>query len=162
MLVWIGKFLLSAVGAFSPGLAAAIGETIVRVKQTQVENDQVGADVAKSWLESSTDALRARADVRKAEGTWGPLGILTMVIGSFFAVHIGAVVLDSLPYLPRFTTVLWLLPWIELVPHSPCLCVAALPPEFQAVEIEAIRSLFLVGPPAGAAVVVARMFRRKG
>lgn len=159
-----GSFLLSALGTVLPGLATSIGDIFIKAKQTQAareaKQDEAGAGLANHWIVGVTEANRARVEARKNEGAWGPLGIVTFVIGMFLATHVGAVVADSLPLLPHLTTTLWIVPWVELSPHTPCRCVAALPDKFQEVELAAIQALFYTAPPAAAAVAVAKVFRR--
>lgn len=155
-----GGFILSLLGTVAPTLATALGDVFIKAKQTQVESDKVGATVATGWLASVNEANRARAEARKNEGAWGPLGIATFIIMGAFAVHLAAVVADSLPLLPRFTWGWGFVPWIDLGPHSPCLCVVALPDKIQDVELEVARGLAYVSPPAAAAVVVAKAFRK--
>lgn len=152
--------LLSLIGTIAPGIATTIGDTIIKAKQTQVESDKVGVTAETGWLGAVTEANRSRAEARKNEGAWGPIGRVTFGIGMCVLVHFLAVVLDSLPLLPNLTVVRGFVPWIELVPHSPCLCVAALPPKFQDAELEIVKSLFFVGPPSAAAIVVAKVFRK--
>lgn len=163
LLAAFGTGGLSLLGSVLPGLATSIGDIFVKYKQTAAaregKQDEQGTVLAGSYLSAVTEANRTRAAVRKAEGTWGPLGITTMGIGGFIVLHFGAVVLDSMPLLPGIGWA-WYFPYPTLVPHTPCLCVAALPKSFQEAEIAAIQALFYTAPPAAAAVAVAKIFRR--
>jgi hypothetical protein len=79
------------------------------------------------------------------------MGIITFVVGMAFAYHTWFVVLDSTPWS--------LFGLVE--PHAVgSWRVAALPGKFQDVELAVLQALFYVAPPAAAAVVVAKAFRR--
>lgn len=142
--------LLWLLGKVAPGLATIFGDVFIRAKQTQVEQDKVGATVAQGWLHSVTEANRTRAEVQKEQGTWGPLGLITVGIGSAFVFHVWWVVLDSTP---------WSVPFLAGAHRVGSWGVATLG-KLHDVEIEAIRALFYTAPPAAAAVVVAKAFRK--
>lgn len=159
------SLILGFLGTVAPALAASIGDTIIKAKQTEAarqgDEDKAGAELAGSWLASVTDANRTRAEARAREGTWGPMGIITFVIGLAFAYHVWAITLDSVPFHLVLTTRLYLVPWLEWAPHQVgSWGVAALPGKFQDVELAVLQALFYVAPPAAAAVVVAKAFRR--
>lgn len=147
--------LLSFLGAVLPGLAASLGDTYIKAKQTQAaregKQDTSGAKVAGDWVHSVTEANRARAEARRNEGAWGPIGIITFLIGLAFVYHVWMVTLDSVPWslgglLDRHVVGSW--------------GVAALPGKFADVELAVLQALFYVAPPAAAAIAVAKVFRR--
>lgn len=142
--------LLWLLGKVAPGLASAIGDVFIRAKQTQVEQDKVGATVATGWLHSVNEANRDRAEARRAEGAWGPLGLTTFAVGIAIAFHVWWVVLDSTP---------WWIPFLT-APHVVGSWGVSTLGKLHDVEVEAIRALFFTAPPAAAAVVVARAFRK--
>lgn len=151
----IGPFILSLIGTVAPALAASIGETYIKAKQTQAaregKQDEAGAGLAGSWIVGVTEANRVRADARAKEGAWGPMGIITFLIGMAFAYHVWMIVLDSTP---------WSLFGL-LTPHRVgSWGVAALPGRFHDVELAVLQALFYVAPPAVAAIAVAKAFRR--
>lgn len=161
----IGTGGLSLLGSILPGLATTIGDVWLKSKQTDAARESAqdahGAVVAGSFLHSVTEANRARVEARKNEGAWGPLGIVTFIVGIAFAIHAAAVVADSLPFLPGLSWTAWgLIPYPALVAHVPCRCVVALPEKFQDVELAIFQALFYTAPPAAAAVAVAKAFRR--
>lgn len=130
--------ILGLLGTILPGIAASIGEIFTKPVEA-------GAQVADSYLHAVTEANRARVDARRAEGTWGPLGLITFGIGGAFVLHSWAIVVDSVPLLGHVVG-----SWR----------VAALPGAWAQVEIEAISALFFTAPPAAAAIAVAKVFRR--
>ena len=159
------SLILGFLGSVVPGLAASIGDTIIKAKQTEAarqgQQDKTGAELAGSWLHAVTEANRTRAEARAREGAWGPMGIITFVVGLAFAYHVWAITLDSVPFHLALTTKLYVIPWLEWVPHKVgSWGVAALPGKFQDVELAVLQALFYVAPPAAAAVVVAKAFRR--
>jgi hypothetical protein len=157
--------ILGFIGSFAPGFATAIGDIFIKRAQTEAarqgKQDEHGTALAGSWLHSVTEANRSRAAARAAEGAWGPMGIVTFVIGMAFAVHVVGIVGDSFSFHPSLTTVWYIVPWIEWVPHRVgSWHVVELPGKFHDVELEVLRALFYVAPPSAAAVVVAKAFRR--
>jgi hypothetical protein len=156
------SLVLGFLGSVAPGLAAAIGDTVIKAKQTEAarqgEQDKTGAELAGSWLTSVTEANRARAEARAREGSWG---LITFAVGLAFACHVWAIMLDSLPFHLTLTTKFYVVPWLQWAPHQVgSWGVAALPGKFQDVELAVLQALFYVAPPAAAAVVVAKAFRR--
>lgn len=146
---------LGFLGTALPGLAASIGDTVIKAKQTQAARegaqDTSGTAVAGSWLHSVTEANRTRAEARKNEGAWGPIGIITFMAGLGIVYHEWMIVLDSTPWS--------LFGLVE--PHVVgSWRVAALPGEWEKVELAVLQALFYVAPPAAAAVAVAKVFRR--
>lgn len=137
--------LLSVFGKLAPGIAATIGDYLIKSKQTQAAEDTQAVSLATSYLASVTDANRARVEARKNEGTWGPLGLVTAGIGGAFVFHVWAVVFDSVP----------------LFGHIVGSWHVATLGAFNGAEIEAIRALFYTAPPAAAAIAIAKVFRRK-
>lgn len=160
-----GTLLLSILGTVFPTIARTIGDTWLRAREARAgqerDQDQAGKELANSWLASVTEANRARAEVRVSEGKWGPMSILMFAVGSAFAVHTIAVVLDSFSYLPSIGLRWYIVPWLEWAYHRPgSWDVKALPDDFRQVELEVLRALFYVGPPSTALMVAARIFRR--
>lgn len=160
-----GTFLLSLLGSIAPGLATAIGGVFVQYKQTQAARegaqDASGVVVATSWFQSVHDANVIRAQARKDEGAWGPLGLITFAIGAAFVYHVWQIVGDSSPFHPVLTTKFFVVPWLGWESHVVgSWGVAALPGKFQDVELAALQALFYVAPPAAAAIAVAKVFRR--
>ncbi|WP_315774846.1 MULTISPECIES: hypothetical protein [unclassified Bradyrhizobium] len=155
MVSGILALILSFLGPLVPGLAATIGQTFIKAKETQAaregKQDEAAVSLGHSFLQSVTSANQSRLEARKAEGAWGPLGIITMLSGLGFVFHEWFVVLDSTP-------------WSLLGLLDPHLVgswgVAKLPGKWEEVELEVFKALFYVAPPAAAAVVVAKAFRR--
>lgn len=147
--------LLGFLGTVLPGIATSIGDTVIKAKQTEAARqgaqDTSGATVAGDYLRAVTEANRTRMDARKAEGAWGPIGIITFLAGLGIVYHEWMIVLDSTPWS--------LLGLIE--PHViGSWGVAKLPGEWEKVELAVLQALFYVAPPAAAAVAVAKVFRR--
>src|SRR5262249_9580868 len=143
--------ILGFLGTVLPGLASTIGGTIIQSRQTEAarqgKQDELGTSLAHSWLVSVTESNQARAEARKNEGAWGPLGIITFLAGIGIVFHEWYIVLDSTP---------WSLFGL-LDPHViGSWHVAALPGRWEDVELEVLKALFYVAPPAAAAVVVAK------
>lgn len=156
---------LTFLGTVLPGLAASLGDTYIKAKQTQAaregKQDTSGAAVAGDYLHSVTEANRSRAEARKNEGAWGPMGIITFLIGIAFVYHVWAITLDSVPFHLVPTMKWYVLPWLEWRPHPVgSWDIAALPGKFQDVELAVLQALFYVAPPAAAAIAVAKVFRR--
>lgn len=147
--------LLSFLGTVLPGLASTIGDTIIKAKQTEAarqgKEDTSGAAVAGDYLHAVTEANKARVEARKSEGAWGPIGIITFMAGLGIVFHEYFIVLDSTP-------------WAMFGLIDPHVVgswkVAALPGEWEKVELAVLQALFYVAPPAAAAVAVAKVFRR--
>ncbi|WP_257164702.1 hypothetical protein [Bradyrhizobium sp. SRS-191] len=148
------SLILSFLGPLLPGLATTIGDTIIKSKQTQAaregKQDEAAVSWSHSWLSSVTEANRSRVQARRDEGAWGPLGLITVGIGSAFVFHVWFVVLDSTP---------WSLFGL-LEPHKIGSWKVPMPGDLAQVELEVIRALFYVGPPSAAAIVIAKAFRR--
>ena len=149
----------------APALADSFGRTYVQAKQTQAaregKQDESGDSFGGKWLQSVNESNRVRAEVRKGEGAWGPMGIITFVIGMAFAWHVWIIVLDSSPFHIGLTAKLWIIPWLEWRVHKVgSWGVAALPGKFHDVELAVLQALFYVAPPAVAAIAVAKVFRR--
>lgn len=144
----IGAFVLHLLGTVAPGLATTIGDIWIKSRQTQVQSDANGVSLSHSYLESVTEANRSRVEARKNEGPWGPLGLITIGIGSAFIFHVWGVVLDSTPLFGH------------VVGSWGVSTLGRAGTGLDAVEMEAIRALFYTAPPAAAAVAVARVFRR--
>ena len=152
---------------FTGGLNAilgTIGKTITDVHTSttarQRSENESGVAVHGQYTDGYKASVAARADVQKS-GSWGPFGLAAFVIAMFFAWHVGAIVLDSMPFHPTLTTVLYAMPWIEWVPHDVgSWKVASLPGRFADTEHEILRALFYVGPPSAAAIIAAKAFRR--
>lgn len=147
--------ILGFLGTVLPGLASSIGDTVIKARQTEAarqgKEDTSGAAVAGSWLHSVTESNRIRADARKNEGAWGPIGIITFMAGLGIVYHEWMIVLDSVP---------WSLFGL-LEPHVVgSWRVEKLPGEWEKVELAVLQALFYVAPPAAAAVAVAKVFRR--
>jgi hypothetical protein len=157
--------ILGFLGSVLPGLATSIGDTVIKAKQTQAaregKQDESGVVVAGSWLHSVTEANRARVEARKVEGAWGPMGIITFLIGMAFVYHLWLITLDSVPFHLVVTMKFYVVPWLEWQNHKVgSWGVAAYPDKFQEVELAVLQALFYVAPPAAAAVAVAKVFRR--
>lgn len=159
------SIILGFLGTFAPGMATAIGDIFIKAKQTEAarqgKQDEAGTTLAGGYLQSVTEANRTRADARKNEGAWGPMGIITFVIGAAFAFHVWMIVLDSSPFHLLPTLKFYFIPWLEWRAHEVgSWKVAALPGKFQDVELAVLQALFYVAPPAVAAIAVAKAFRR--
>lgn len=147
--------VLGFLGTLFPALATSIGDTVIRARQTEAsrqgQQDKSGIELAGSWLHSVTEANRARMEARRNEGAWGPIGIITFLAGLGIVYHEWMIVLDSTPWS--------LFGLVE--PHVVgSWRVAALPGEWEKVELAVLQALFYVAPPAAAAVVVAKALRR--
>lgn len=151
-------------GLIMSGLSLAKGLFTAKLdadttRQTNENNN--GSAVAQAWTTGQTAAGNARADVQKAQGAWGPFGIIGFVLGMVIAFYAAQIVLDSVAWHPVLTTKFYVMPWIEWAYHKPgSWKVAALPPKWEDAVIEIVKALFYVGPPSTAAVIVARAFRR--
>lgn len=146
---------LSILGTVAPGIATYFGDLWLKNKQTTAARegaqDERGAQIASSWLETVTETNRTRAQARKDEGTWGPIGIITFTIGMAFAYHVWMITLDSVP---------WSLFGLLEAHRVGSWGVAALPGRFHEVELAVLEALFYVGPPSVALAAVAKAFRR--
>lgn len=165
MLISILTLVLSALGPIIPGVAATIGETVIKSRQTEAarqgRQDEAAVSLGNSWLQSVTEANRTRADARKNEGPWGPLGIITILLGAPIVWHSGMVFLDSSPLLPGIVWLWDVIPFPWIVEHQVgSWRVPAPPGEYAKVEISVIQALFYVSPPSAALIVAARAFRR--
>lgn len=127
--------LLSAL----PGLASSVGEYLAK------KND-AGVLVAHDYLASVAENNRAKADMRRAEGAWGPMGILMMVVGLVFATHAAGVVFDSMPLFGHKVG-----SW----------GVVVLPGMFVETEHAILQSLFPVGGGLIAVATLARVFSKR-
>lgn len=127
----------------------------------QSNENNNGATLAGKVIDGHTSAGNQRADVQKAQGTWGPFGIIGFVLGMIIAFYASQIVLDSTAWHPHLIAKWHVVPWIEWVYHKPGTWkVAALPDRWELAVIEIVKALFYVGPPSTAAVVVAQAFRR--
>lgn len=156
---------LKLLGSVAPALADSIGRTYVQAKQTEAARqgaqDQQGTAFGTKWLDSVNQSNATRADVRKSEGAWGPMGIITFLIGLALVWHVWFIVADSSPFLLVLTMKFYVLPWPEWQAHKVgSWGVAALPGKFNDVELAVLQALFYVAPPAAAAIAVAKVFRR--
>lgn len=124
------------------------------------ENDS-GVALANTTADSYSRAAATRADVQKSQGTWGPFGLAGFIIAMMFAYHVSMIVLDSTPWHIGFTTVFYIMPWMEWVPHVVgSWGIATLPGKFEETEHAILQALFYVGPPSAALVIAAKAFRR--
>jgi hypothetical protein len=78
-----------------------------------------------------------------------------------FAYHVSMIVLDSTPWHIGLTTVWYIIPWLEWMPHKVgSWGIATLPGKFEETEHAILQALFYVGPPSAALVIAAKAFRR--
>lgn len=123
--------------------------------------DLRGVEAVRAYLEHQSANSANRADVQKAQGTWGPYGILAAIVGGAFAWHAWQVALDTTPWHLVLTTRLWIVPWIEWKQHAVgSWGVAALPGMFEQTEHAVLQGLFYVGGAVGTVAALARVFRR--
>lgn len=163
--MWFVNLLTGGLGTIVEKLAGIFGKTMVDLKNTeanrQANENNSGAAVAQTWVNSQTAAGNTRADVQKAQGTWGPFGIAGFIIAMAFACHVAAIVGDSMPFHLALTTKFYVVPWLQWVDHAVgSWKVAPLPGLFEQTEHAILQALFYVGPPSAAAVIVAKAFRR--
>lgn len=150
------------------GLSAilgTVGKTITDIhadNTTRYKNEgDAGNQLAGTIATSSDRAAATRADVQKSQGSWGPFGLAGFIIAMMFAYHTSMIVLDSTPWHLGFTTALYIIPWLEWVPHVVgSWGIATLPGKFEETEHAILQALFYVGPPSAALVIAAKAFRR--
>jgi hypothetical protein len=156
--------ILSFLGPLLPGLAATLGQTYIKAKETQAaregKQDEAAVSLGHSWLQSVTAANQSRAEARKNEGAWGPMGIVTFVIGMALAYHVALVVLDSCPFYPAPVLRFYVVPWIEWQSHKVGSWGVETLGKLHETELAILQALFYVAPPAAAAAVIAKVFRR--
>jgi hypothetical protein len=158
------SLILSFLGPLVPGLATIIGDTVIKARQTQAareaKQDESAVSFAHSWLESVTEANRSRAEARKNEGAWGPMGIVTFLIGLALAYHVWLVVLDSSPFYPVLKLHYMIIPWYEWQYHKVGSWGVETLGKLHETELAILQALFYVAPPAAAAMLLANAFRR--
>jgi hypothetical protein len=153
---------------FTGGLTAlfcVFGKTITDIhadNTTRFKNEgDAGNALATTTANASTEAGRTRADVQKSQGTWGPFGLAGFIIAMMFAYHVSMIVLDSTPWHIGLTTVWYVIPWLQWIPHPVgSWGIATLPGKFEETEHAILQALFYVGPPSAALVIAAKAFRR--
>lgn len=134
--------MLSIIGSLLglvPGLSKVVGDYLSR------KND-AGVLVAHEYLTSVTENNKAKADMRRAEGAWGPMGILMITVGLGFGGHAWAVILDSMPLFGHAVG-----SWR----------VSSLPGMFAETEHAILQSLFPVGGGLMAVSTLARIFTKR-
>ncbi|MGJ4893794.1 hypothetical protein ACQR2B_06520 [Bradyrhizobium oligotrophicum] len=158
------SLILSFLGPLVPGLAATIGDTIIKARQTQAaregKQDEAAVSFGHSWLASVTEANRSRAEARKNEGAWGPMGIVTFLIGLALAYHVWLVVLDSSPFYPVPALRFYVVPWFEWQAHKVGSWGVETLGKLHETELAILQALFYVAPPAAAIAIAAKAFRR--
>lgn len=158
------SLILSFLGPILPGLAATIGDTFIKARQTQAaregKQDEASVSLGHSWLQSVTDANRSRAEARKNEGAWGPMGIVTFAIGMALAWHVWLVVLDSSPFFPVPKLVYGVVPWWDWHTHKVGSWGVETLGKLHETELAILQALFYVAPPAAALTIAAKAFRR--
>jgi hypothetical protein len=97
------------------------GKTITDIhadNTTRFKNEgDAGNTLATTTANASTEAGRTRADVQKSQGAWGPFGLAGFIIAMMFAYHVSMIVLDSTPWHIGLTTVWYVIPWLQWIPH---------------------------------------------
>lgn len=162
---WLVSLFTGGLGTIIEKVAGIFGKTMVDLKNTeanrQANENTTGATVAGTFIGAQTAAGAQRADVQKAQGAWGPFGLIAFTFGIILSFYASQIVLDSVAWHPSITLHYSVVPWLEWVAHKPGTWkVAALPPKWEDAVIEIMKSLFYVGPPSAAAVAVAKVFRR--
>jgi len=153
---------------FSSGLNAilgTVGKTITDIhadNTTRFKNEgDAGNTLAQTTVRGSTEAGAQRADVQKAQGSWGPFGLAGFAIAMMIAYHTSMIVLDSTSWHLLPTLKFYFIPWLEWSPHVVgSWKIAALPGKFEETEHAILQALFYVGPPSAALVIAAKAFRR--
>lgn len=153
---------------FTGGLNAilgTIGKTVTDIHTSetarQTSQNQSGSQLADTTATAHTEAARTRAEVQKSQGSWGPFGLAGFIIAIIFAYYTAMIVLDSTPWHIGLTTKLWIIPWLEWVPHKVgSWGVVVLPGKLEDTYHAILNALFYVGPPSAALVIAAKAFRR--
>jgi hypothetical protein len=159
------SFITSLVTGGLSAILGTVGKTITDIhadNTTRFKNEgDAGNQLAGTIADSSDRAAATRADVQKTQGSWGPFGLAGFIIAMMFAYHTSMIVLDSTPWHLGFTTALYIIPWLEWVPHPVgSWGIATLPGKFEETEHAILQALFYVGPPSAALVIAAKAFRR--
>jgi hypothetical protein len=159
------NFIVSLLTGGLSALFGVFGKTITDIhtdNTTRFKNEnEAGGRLADTTATSHRDAANTRADVQKSQGTWGPFGLAGFIIAMMFAYHVSMIVLDSTPWHIGLTTVWFVIPWLQWVPHVVgSWGIATLPGKFEETEHAILQALFYVGPPSAALVIAAKAFRR--
>jgi hypothetical protein len=85
ILTWLGNLL------GGPFAKAAVDAYKARL-DVQNSSDARAADLASKAIEAEIDARRSAVEVRKAEGAWGPIGIIMFGFGVVTLAYYGKVV----------------------------------------------------------------------
>ena len=163
--MWFVNLLTGGLASAIQGILGVFGKTLTDIEVTktnrEISENQSGVEALKSVNEANTAANNTRADVQKSQGTWGPFGILSFLIGLGVVFHTWLVVGDSTGWnlVPVWH---WgFIPWLEWAWHQPGTWgIKVLPGMFEQTEHNVISALFYTAPPATAAVTIARMFRK--
>jgi len=156
----IGSAVAAVVGQF-PALARVLGDVIVEREKVKQGEDVKGAELASRWIDSQDRQAAVRAQVQMSQGAWGPLGILSFLVGLGFVWHEWQVVLDSTPWHLVPTMKFYLIPWLEWQEHAVGTWrVPLMPGLFETTEHYILQALFYIGGGAAGAVMVAKAFRR--
>jgi len=158
------SLILGFLGTLLPGLASTIGDVIIKNRQTaaarQGKEDDAAKEIVGASLLAITEANKARVEARKNEGAWGPMGIITFIVGLALAYHVWLIVLDSSPFHPTIVFKFYIVPWIGFAKHEVGSWGVSTLGKLHEVELAILQALFYVGPPSAAAIVAAKMFRR--
>ncbi len=146
-------------------ILGTVGKTITDLhadNTTRYKNENdAGTTLANTTADSYSRAASTRADVQKSQGSWGPFGLAGFLIAMAFSYHVVMIVLDSTPWHIGLTTALYVIPWLQWVPHDVgSWGIAVLPGKFEETEHAILQALFYVGPPSAALVIAAKAFRR--
>jgi hypothetical protein len=146
-------------------ILGTVGKTITDLhadNTTRFKNESdAGTTLAGQTADAHGRAAAIRADVQKSQGSWGPFGLAGFLIAMAFAYHVVMIVLDSTPWHIGLTTVAYVIPWLQWVPHVVgSWGIATLPGKFEETEHAILQALFYVGPPSAALVIAAKAFRR--
>ena len=161
MVSFIASFLTGGLNL----LLSTIGKTVTDIHTSettrQVSQNTAGERLAATTADAHTAAGAQRADVQKAQGSWGPFGLAGFIIAMMFAFHVSMIVLDSTSWHIGLTMKWYVLPWPEWVPHKVgSWGIEKLPGLFEQTEHAILQALFYVGPPSAALVIAAKAFRR--
>ena len=151
-------------GGFN-AILGTIGKTVTDIHTSntarQQSENKSGVDAHGQHVSGHTAAGAQRAEVQKSQGAWGPFGLAGFLIAMAFAYHVVMIVLDSTPWHIGLTTVGYVIPWLQWVPHVVgSWGIATLPGKFEETEHAILQALFYVGPPSAALVIAAKAFRR--
>ena len=135
---------LSAILSILPGLVSAVGNTIVKSKETEAarqgNENQNGKDITLAWLTSVNEANKIKA----ASQTERQIIFALLMFATPTGLLYWAALLDGLP-------------WFGHVVGS---WGVAIPPGLQVTYEKIIDSFFISAPVMGTAAILAKAFRR--